>query len=139
MLSPEAPVSCIFCPNEGGAFKQTNTNRWAHLLCAIWIPEVGISNPVYMEPIDQISKVPRSRWKLVGCCAAKLVVFDGSLNRFRSIHPTDMLPLPHPARRVHPVFPFKLLLGVPRDLCEKGGSVYGEARRGRGGDDGAVL
>ncbi|KAI9022538.1 hypothetical protein DFJ74DRAFT_669843 [Hyaloraphidium curvatum] len=64
MLSPEAPVSCIFCPNEGGAFKQTTTNRWAHLLCAMWIPEVGISNPVYMEPIDQIGKVPKSRWKL---------------------------------------------------------------------------
>ncbi|RUO95453.1 PHD-zinc-finger like domain-containing protein, partial [Jimgerdemannia flammicorona] len=66
MVSPENPVSCIFCPNEGGAFKQTNTNKWGHLLCAIWIPEVGLSNTVYMEPIDQIDKVPKSRWRLVG-------------------------------------------------------------------------
>lgn len=64
MVSPENPVSCLFCPNEGGAFKQTNTNKWGHLLCAIWIPEVGLSNSVYMEPIDNIENVPKSRWKL---------------------------------------------------------------------------
>lgn len=64
MISPEFPVSCIFCPNEGGAFKQTNTNQWGHLLCAIWIPEVGVSNTIYMEPIDMIGNVPKSRWKL---------------------------------------------------------------------------
>ncbi|KAI7874919.1 hypothetical protein K492DRAFT_173932 [Lichtheimia hyalospora FSU 10163] len=64
LVSPENPVSCIFCPNEGGAFKQTNTNKWGHLLCAIWIPEVGLSNSVYMEPIDNIENVPKSRWKL---------------------------------------------------------------------------
>ncbi|KAF7720985.1 nuA3 HAT complex component nto1 [Apophysomyces ossiformis] len=64
MVSPENPVSCLFCPNEGGAFKQTNTNKWGHLLCAIWIPEVGLSNSVYMEPIDNIENIPKSRWKL---------------------------------------------------------------------------
>ncbi|GAN10613.1 bromodomain and PHD finger-containing protein 3 isoform X5 [Mucor ambiguus] len=64
MISPEFPVSCIFCPNEGGAFKQTNTNQWGHLLCAIWIPEVGVGNTIYMEPIDQIENIPKSRWKL---------------------------------------------------------------------------
>ncbi|KAI8646821.1 PHD-zinc-finger like domain-containing protein [Parasitella parasitica] len=64
MVSPENPVSCIFCPGEGGAFKQTTTNQWGHLLCAIWIPEVSLSNSVYMEPIDNIESVPKSRWKL---------------------------------------------------------------------------
>ncbi|RCH88627.1 nuA3 HAT complex component nto1, partial [Rhizopus stolonifer] len=64
MISPENPVSCLFCPNEGGAFKQTNTNQWGHLLCAIWIPEVGVGNPIYMEPIEMIEHVPKSRWKL---------------------------------------------------------------------------
>ncbi|ORX49484.1 hypothetical protein DM01DRAFT_1105908 [Hesseltinella vesiculosa] len=64
MVSPDKPVSCVFCPNEGGAFKQTNTNKWGHLLCAIWIPEVGVSNSVYMEPIDNIEAVPKSRWRL---------------------------------------------------------------------------
>ncbi|KAJ3327995.1 nuA3 HAT complex component nto1 [Blyttiomyces sp. JEL0837] len=30
MLSPEKPVTCIFCPSKEGAFKQTITNRWAN-------------------------------------------------------------------------------------------------------------
>ncbi|KAI9360901.1 PHD-zinc-finger like domain-containing protein [Pilaira anomala] len=64
MVSPENPVSCIFCPGEGGAFKQTTSNQWGHLLCAIWIPEVGLGNSVYMEPIDNVENVPKSRWKL---------------------------------------------------------------------------
>ncbi|KAI8378259.1 PHD-zinc-finger like domain-containing protein, partial [Choanephora cucurbitarum] len=64
MISPENPVSCLFCPNEGGALKQTTTNQWGHLLCAIWIPEVSLSNSVYMEPIDNIESIPKSRWKL---------------------------------------------------------------------------
>ncbi|KAJ2411804.1 hypothetical protein GGI10_004059, partial [Coemansia sp. RSA 2530] len=64
MLSPDTPVSCVLCPQAGGAFKKTTTNKWAHLLCALWIPEVGIANSVYMEPIDSIDQIPRSRWKL---------------------------------------------------------------------------
>ncbi|KAF7587560.1 nuA3 HAT complex component nto1 [Aspergillus hancockii] len=57
-------VNCIFCPNTEGAFKQTTSSKWSHLLCAIWIPEVSIGNPSLMEPITDIEKVPRSRWKL---------------------------------------------------------------------------
>ncbi|RAL12791.1 putative PHD finger domain protein [Aspergillus homomorphus CBS 101889] len=57
-------VNCIFCPNTEGAFKQTTTSKWSHLLCAIWIPEVSIGNPSLMEPITDVEKVPRSRWKL---------------------------------------------------------------------------
>eukprot|EP00158_Paraphelidium_tribonemae_P006190 Partr_v1_DN27720_c0_g1_i1_m67574 putative PHD finger protein len=65
MVSPEKPVSCLFCPVEGGAFKQTSTNRWAHLMCSLWIPELFISNPVYMEPIEGVNLIPKSRWKLI--------------------------------------------------------------------------
>ncbi|KAJ2830861.1 hypothetical protein FBU31_002419, partial [Coemansia sp. 'formosensis'] len=64
MLSPDTPVACLLCPQRGGAFKKTTTNKWAHLLCALWIPEVGIANSVYMEPIDSVDQIPRSRWKL---------------------------------------------------------------------------
>ena len=65
MVAPEKPVSCIFCPHKDGAFKQTTTNKWAHLLCVLWIPEVYVSNPVYMEPVEGVDKIPKSRWKLV--------------------------------------------------------------------------
>ncbi|KAJ1024156.1 hypothetical protein NDA16_002995 [Ustilago loliicola] len=63
-VSPDRAVSCILCPHEGGAFKQTTKSKWAHLLCAMWIPETGVSNPVYMEPIDSIERIPKARWKL---------------------------------------------------------------------------
>lgn len=56
--------TCIFCPNVEGAFKQTNTLRWSHLLCALWIPEVSIANTTFMEPIVDVEKVPKSRWTL---------------------------------------------------------------------------
>ncbi|ORY33154.1 hypothetical protein BCR39DRAFT_521494 [Naematelia encephala] len=64
-VSPENPVSCVFCPNEGGAFKQTSGGHWAHLLCAMWIPEVSVGNAIYMEPIEGVEYVPKNRWKLV--------------------------------------------------------------------------
>ncbi|KAK4455784.1 peregrin [Podospora aff. communis PSN243] len=56
--------TCIFCPNTDGAFKQTNSSKWAHLLCAMWIPEVSLGNHTFMEPVMEVEKVPRSRWKL---------------------------------------------------------------------------
>ncbi|KAI9067920.1 hypothetical protein FKP32DRAFT_1619507 [Trametes sanguinea] len=63
-VSPENPVSCILCPNEGGAFKQTVSGEWVHLLCAIWIPETTVANEVFMEPITGIEKISKQRWKL---------------------------------------------------------------------------
>ncbi|PFH45479.1 hypothetical protein AMATHDRAFT_159553 [Amanita thiersii Skay4041] len=63
-VSPEFPVSCILCPNEGGAFKQTVTGDWVHLLCAIWVPETRVANEVFMEPITGVDKISKQRWKL---------------------------------------------------------------------------
>lgn len=57
--------SCILCPNEGGAFKQTVHGEWVHLLCAIWIPETHVANDVFMEPITGVDKISKQRWKLV--------------------------------------------------------------------------
>ncbi|KAH8815886.1 hypothetical protein F5884DRAFT_774113 [Xylogone sp. PMI_703] len=56
--------TCIFCPNTDGAFKQTNASKWAHLLCAMWIPEVSLGNHTFMEPVMDVEKVPKTRWKL---------------------------------------------------------------------------
>lgn len=63
-VSPDRPVSCVLCPAEGGAFKQTTQGKWAHLLCAMWIPETGVGNTVYMEPIDGVERIPKARWRL---------------------------------------------------------------------------
>lgn len=73
----------MLCPNSYGAFKQTTQAQWAHLLCvpsielpglglthrkcscAIWVPDTGVSNTVYMEPIDGVENISKNRWKLV--------------------------------------------------------------------------
>ncbi|KAG6885753.1 hypothetical protein C0993_010265 [Termitomyces sp. T159_Od127] len=63
-VSPENPVSCRLCPNEGGAFKQTVSGEWVHLLCAIWVPETRVANEVFMEPVTGVDKISKQRWKL---------------------------------------------------------------------------
>lgn len=82
---------CVFCPNPEGAFKQTNTQRWSHLLCAIWIPEVTISNMTFMEPIVDVDKVPKGRWKL-NCyiCNQKMgaCIQCGNKNCYQAFHVT---------------------------------------------------
>ena len=83
--------TCIFCPSTDGAFKQTNSSKWAHLLCAIWIPEVCLGNNTFMEPVMDVEKVPKSRWKLTcDICKQKMgaCIQCGNKNCYRAFHVT---------------------------------------------------
>lgn len=60
---------CVLCPVKDGAMKRTTDWRFAHLSCALWIPEVFFRNPDAREPIDYL-QIPMMRWNLK-CCHCK--------------------------------------------------------------------
>ncbi|XP_047983095.1 histone-lysine N-methyltransferase ATX2-like isoform X2 [Salvia hispanica] len=62
--APESPLCCL-CPVVGGAMKPTTNDSWAHLACAIWIPETCLLDVKKMEPIDGIDRINKDRWKLL--------------------------------------------------------------------------
>ncbi|KAF8651034.1 hypothetical protein HU200_063638 [Digitaria exilis] len=63
--APRISPKCCLCPVTGGAMKPTTDGRWAHLACAIWIPETCLKDVKRMEPIDGLSRINKDRWKLV--------------------------------------------------------------------------
>ncbi|KAF0300793.1 PHD finger protein rhinoceros [Amphibalanus amphitrite] len=57
---------CVLCPNKGGAMKSTRSgHKWAHVSCALWIPEVSIGDVEKMEPVTKISNISARRWALL--------------------------------------------------------------------------
>ncbi|KAK1439506.1 hypothetical protein QVD17_05325 [Tagetes erecta] len=63
--APDISPPCCLCPVTGGAMKPTTDGRWAHLACAMWIPETCLSDIKKMEPIDGLNRVSKDRWKLL--------------------------------------------------------------------------
>ncbi|XP_050232395.1 histone-lysine N-methyltransferase ATX2-like [Mercurialis annua] len=63
--APDPTPPCCLCPIIGGAMKPTTDGRWAHLACAIWIPETCLSDIKRMEPIDGLNRINKDRWKLL--------------------------------------------------------------------------
>ncbi|XP_074264191.1 histone-lysine N-methyltransferase ATX2-like [Silene latifolia] len=63
--APQSIPPCRLCPVIGGAMKPTTDGHWAHLACAIWIPETCLSDVKRMEPIDGLRRINKDRWKLI--------------------------------------------------------------------------
>lgn len=47
----EAIFCCQLCPFSYGALKKTDRNGWAHVICALYIPEVRFGDVHSMEPV----------------------------------------------------------------------------------------
>ncbi|KAJ3656075.1 hypothetical protein Zmor_015177 [Zophobas morio] len=54
-------VKCELCPSKHGALKRTDNSGWAHVVCALYIPEVRFGNVTTMEPI-QLQLIPAERF-----------------------------------------------------------------------------
>jgi hypothetical protein len=131
MRRTEILKSCVLCPNEGGAFKQTIHGEWVHLLCAIWVPETRVANEVFMEPITGLDRVSKQRWKLVSNVST-LLLGGVSVDALRY---TEMLCLQHPRRSVHPMQQDFLFSCISCNMCPEGEvlDAYEKHTGGRGG------
>lgn len=47
----DEPAKCCLCLQRGGALKPTSDGRWAHLTCAVSLPEVSFGDSAAREPI----------------------------------------------------------------------------------------
>ncbi|XP_055849753.1 protein AF-10 isoform X5 [Episyrphus balteatus] len=56
-----ARVRCELCPSRDGALKRTDNQGWAHVVCALYIPEVRFGNVTTMEPII-LQLIPSERY-----------------------------------------------------------------------------
>nr|CAD7441601.1 unnamed protein product [Timema bartmani] len=55
---------CELCPSRDGALKRTDNGGWAHVVCALYIPEVRFGNVTTMEPI-MLQLIPQERFSKV--------------------------------------------------------------------------
>ncbi|XP_050433741.1 protein AF-10-like [Adelges cooleyi] len=62
--NPGAKVICELCPSKDGALKPTESGHWAHVVCALFIPEVTFLDVDTMEPI-KLNEIPVDRYKKV--------------------------------------------------------------------------
>ncbi|XP_059194580.1 lysine-specific demethylase 4C isoform X2 [Centropristis striata] len=56
-------AECCLCNLRGGALKKTQNDKWAHIMCAVALPEARFSDEAKRSPIDT-SRIPMQRYKL---------------------------------------------------------------------------
>ncbi|ESN98625.1 hypothetical protein HELRODRAFT_188840 [Helobdella robusta] len=56
---------CELCPNKGGIFKETDTGRWVHLLCALYTPGMAFGD---VEKLNNVTlfEMPFAKWGAKG-------------------------------------------------------------------------
>ncbi|XP_036117516.1 lysine-specific demethylase 4C isoform X5 [Molossus molossus] len=56
-------AECCLCNLRGGALKETKDDKWAHVMCAVAVPEVRFTNVPERTQID-VGRIPLQRLKL---------------------------------------------------------------------------
>ncbi|KAM6972419.1 lysine-specific demethylase 4C [Aplochiton taeniatus] len=56
-------AECCLCNLRGGALKKTTDDKWAHVMCAVALPEARFNIEARRGPIDT-SRIPLQRYKL---------------------------------------------------------------------------
>ena len=60
---------CVLCPTDTpakySAMKRTIGNNWAHMNCAVWIPEVKFGNSEKMDMTEGIGRIDFKKWNNV--------------------------------------------------------------------------
>ncbi|XP_064410795.1 protein AF-10 isoform X4 [Latimeria chalumnae] len=74
-----ARVRCELCPHKDGALKRTDNGGWAHVVCALYIPEVQFANVSTMEPIV-FQSVPHDRFNKKKTKRGSNTAYDPSLS-----------------------------------------------------------
>ncbi|KAK9150780.1 hypothetical protein Syun_009089 [Stephania yunnanensis] len=110
-------ICCSLCPVKGGVMKPTtDDDRWAHIACALLVPEVFFRDPEGRGGID-CSRVPQKRWE------ETCYICDSSKGcAIQCSEPKCSLA-------------FHVGCGLNEELCIE----YKEARSGRGGGGGIVA
>lgn len=49
--APENMRRCVLCPSLSGPLKKSTTNKWAHTLCCVYIPQIKFKNLKTMRPV----------------------------------------------------------------------------------------
>jgi hypothetical protein len=97
LLQENLKPKCYLCGQYGGAMKRAigweklgcESVPWVHIQCALWIPEVTMTNPERMSDPD-LSQIPETRRSLkcyvcqnpVGCVQVKIQKW-GSIKKKR--------------------------------------------------------
>lgn len=73
---------CELCPSKSGALKRSDTGGWAHVVCALYIPEVRFGNVTSMEPIV-LRLIPPERYNKVRTLAFYIWCFFFGVNAYQ--------------------------------------------------------
>ncbi|ETV83584.1 hypothetical protein H257_04282 [Aphanomyces astaci] len=136
-----SPLQCCLClQDRGGAIKPTSDGRWAHVICALGIPELTLRDVPTMEPVDGMSDIDPTRLRSMcnlckrkggavvacevdGCgtafhisCAADAGLWIGAPADLSAVPPTPVAPF---ALYCEKHMPVDRIVGAKRFIAEE--------------------